>query len=128
VPYTEAALRRVDRYLGVEKGGGADQFRARQGMITTQGCVTDGMCVLDPLVVVAPPPEPSDLLPCAGCEAPFLVRRGQAAGTVEELAGVGALAARIRRSGSRSQTTKPQIASIFRTVISENPRLRNCRK
>jgi hypothetical protein len=71
VPYTEGALRKVDRLLGVEKGGGADQFRARQEMITTQGCVTDGACVLDPLVVVAPPPEPSDLPPCPGCEAPF---------------------------------------------------------
>jgi len=71
VPYTEAALRRVDRFFGVEKNGAADQFRARQGMITTQGCVSDGMCVLDPLVVVAPPPEPTDFPPCSGCDAPY---------------------------------------------------------
>jgi hypothetical protein len=54
VPYTEAALRRVDRRLGVERGGGADQYAAREGGITTQGCVTEGMCVLQPIVVIAP--------------------------------------------------------------------------
>jgi hypothetical protein len=54
VPYTEAALRRVDRRLGVERGGGADQYAAREGGITTQGCVIEGMCVLEPIVVIAP--------------------------------------------------------------------------
>lgn len=54
VPYTEGALRRVDRHFGVLENGGADQFRKRRGMITTQGCVTDGACVLEPIVVKAP--------------------------------------------------------------------------
>lgn len=55
VPYTEAAIRRVDRYFGMEGGAGADQFRAREGMITTQGCVTDESgCMLPPITVVAP--------------------------------------------------------------------------
>ena len=65
VPYSEAALRRVDRHFGVERGGGADQFVVRQGMLTTQSCVEDentGLCVFDPLVVTAPPRENSD--PC----------------------------------------------------------------
>jgi hypothetical protein len=58
VPYTETALRRVDRFFRVIRGGGADQFRARQEMITTQGCVTeDAGCTLDPIVVT---PEPTD--------------------------------------------------------------------
>lgn len=64
VPYTEAALRRVDRFFGIQKDGAAEQFRERQGMITTQGCVTDNGCLLDPLVVVAPPPE---IPPCDAC-------------------------------------------------------------
>ena len=54
VPYTGAALRRVDRRFGVERGGGADQYAAREGGIRPQGCVTDGMCVLEPIVVTAP--------------------------------------------------------------------------
>lgn len=65
VPYSEAALRRVDRHFGVERGGGADQFIVRQGMLTTQSCVEDentNACVFDPLVVTAPPRENSD--PC----------------------------------------------------------------
>lgn len=66
VPYTGAALRRADRYFGVEKDGAAEQFNARQGMITTQGCVTneDTGCFIDPLVVVAPPKE---IPPCDAC-------------------------------------------------------------
>lgn len=51
VPYTEAALRRVDRHFGIRSGGGADQFVARQSVITIQGCVTDGICLLDPIIV-----------------------------------------------------------------------------
>ena len=51
VPYTEAALRRVDRHFGVRSGGGADQFIARESAITVQGCVTDGICLLDPIIV-----------------------------------------------------------------------------
>lgn len=65
VPYSEAALRRVDRHFGVERGGGADQFVVRQEMLTTQSCVEDentNACVFDPLVVTAPPREDSD--PC----------------------------------------------------------------
>jgi len=65
VPYSEAALRRVDRHFGVERSGGADQFVVRQGMLTTQSCVVDentNACVFDPLVVTAPPRENSD--PC----------------------------------------------------------------
>jgi hypothetical protein len=65
VPYSEAALRRVDRHFGVELGGGADQFVIREGMLTTQTCVEDentGLCVFDPLVITAPPREDSD--PC----------------------------------------------------------------
>lgn len=65
VPYTEGALRRVDRRFGVTEGGGADQYRVRQGMITTQGCVRDenNGCELDPLVITAPPKDtPTD--PC----------------------------------------------------------------
>jgi hypothetical protein len=65
VPYSEAALRRVDRHFGVERGGGADQFVVRQAMLTTQSCVEDentNACVFDPLVVTAPPRENSD--PC----------------------------------------------------------------
>lgn len=71
VPYTTAAARRVDRYFGVEKDGGAEQMAARERSIMTETCISDGMCVLNPLVVVAPPPEPSDFPPCPGCEAPF---------------------------------------------------------
>lgn len=58
VPYTEAALRRVDRHFGVSHGGGADQFVVRQGMVTTQDCTIDentNSCVFDPLMVTAPP-------------------------------------------------------------------------
>jgi len=51
VPYTEGALRRVDRHFGVRSGGGADQFVARHSAITIQGCVTDGICLLDPIIV-----------------------------------------------------------------------------
>lgn len=67
IPYTEAALRRVDRYFGVTQDGGADQFRARRGAITIQGCVSDGMCDLEPIVVSPPPadrPPPVD----SGCQ------------------------------------------------------------
>lgn len=65
VPYSEAALRRVDRHFGVERRGGADQFVVRQEMLTTQSCVVDeatNACVFDPLMVTAPPRENSD--PC----------------------------------------------------------------
>lgn len=71
VPYTTAAARRVDRFFGVEKNGGADQMAARERSIMTETCISDGKCVLDPLVVVAPPQEPADLPQCPGCEAPF---------------------------------------------------------
>ena len=64
VPYTEAALRRLDRFFGIQRDGAAEQFRARQEMITIQGCVTDGACLIDPLVIVAPPPE---IPPCDAC-------------------------------------------------------------
>jgi hypothetical protein len=47
VPYTEAALRRVDRHFRASKGGGADQFAARQDMVTIQGCVGDGLCPIE---------------------------------------------------------------------------------
>lgn len=60
VPYSEGALRRMDRAFGVKGGGGADQFRARQEMVTIQGgCVTspDGICPVDPITVTAPPRE-----------------------------------------------------------------------
>jgi uncharacterized membrane protein YgcG len=60
VPYTESALRRVDRRFGLKHGGGADQFAAREDLIETQGCVSDGMCVIDPIVVIAPPVEESN--------------------------------------------------------------------
>jgi len=66
VPYTEGALRRVDRHFRVRENGGADQFRARQSMITTQGCVQDDMCMLDP-IYVQPPPEDD----CPTCEEPM---------------------------------------------------------
>lgn len=56
VPYTEQALRRVDRYFGVQKAGGAEQFVAR-GEIKTPSCVIGGVCVLEPLHVEAPPKE-----------------------------------------------------------------------
>jgi hypothetical protein len=65
VPYSEAALRRVDRHFGMERGGGADQFAVREGMLTTQTCVEDestGKCLFDPLVVTAPPRDNVD--PC----------------------------------------------------------------
>ena len=67
VPYTEGALRRVDRTLGVEGSGGAEQFRARQGMVTTQGgCVTspDGVCPVDPIIVIAPPRDRTKEVQC----------------------------------------------------------------
>jgi hypothetical protein len=66
VPYTEGALRRVDRRFGIKDGGGADQYRARQGMVTTQGCVKDENtgCVMDPLVVTAPPKDNTMSDPC----------------------------------------------------------------
>lgn len=61
VPYTEAALRRVDREFGVRSGGGAEQFKTRQERITVQGCVSDGgVCPLEPIYVNPPPVEPSD--------------------------------------------------------------------
>lgn len=66
VPYTETALRRVDRWLGVEANGSVAQFKAREGMVSIQGCVTDGSaCMLDPLVVTPPPTDP-----CSNCEPP----------------------------------------------------------
>jgi len=67
VPYTERALRRVDRHFRVRENGGADQFRARQGMITTQGCVQGGVCQLDP-VIVQPPPSECATPGCPGYE------------------------------------------------------------
>lgn len=57
VPYTEAALRRLDRYLGLRTAGGADQYRARQEQITVQGCVEEGMCLLEPIYVLPPPSD-----------------------------------------------------------------------
>lgn len=60
VPYTESALRRVDRWFRVDRGGGAEQFRSRNETLTTQGCVSDGLCQLEPIVVVAPPDEDHD--------------------------------------------------------------------
>lgn len=60
VPYTEGALRRADRHFRVAHGGGADQYAARQNLVTTQGCVTDGVCPIDPIVVIAPPPDDED--------------------------------------------------------------------
>jgi hypothetical protein len=69
VPYTEAALRRVDRHFRVSKGGGADQFAARQDMVTVQGCVTDGHCELEGLVVIAPPPPIQPNRAETSCEA-----------------------------------------------------------
>jgi uncharacterized membrane protein YgcG len=65
VPYTESALRRVDRWLGVEANGSVAQFKAREEMVTVQGCVGDGVCTLDPLVVTPPPTDP-----CSNCEPP----------------------------------------------------------
>lgn len=69
VPYTEAALRRVDRHFRVSKGGGADQFAARQEMVTIQGCVEDGMCAIEGLVVTAPPPPLAPNRAEVACEA-----------------------------------------------------------
>lgn len=64
VPYTEGALRGVDRHFGVREGGGADQYRTRQRMVTIQGCVVDENvgCVMDPLLVTAPPKQEQE--PC----------------------------------------------------------------
>lgn len=58
VPYTEGAMRRLDRYFRVQSNGGADQYRARQEMVTLQGCVTDGICPLEPIIVAPPPVQP----------------------------------------------------------------------
>lgn len=66
VPYTESALRRVDRWLGVEANSGVAQFKARDGMVSTQGCVSDGMCTLEPILVQ---PPPSDT--CSNCDPPY---------------------------------------------------------
>jgi hypothetical protein len=65
VPYTEPALRQVDRWLGVEADGSVAQFKAREEMVNVQGCVGDGVCTLDPLVVTPPPTDP-----CSNCEPP----------------------------------------------------------
>jgi hypothetical protein len=67
VPYTEAALRRLDRRFGVRTGGGADQFRDRQEQSTVQGCVGDGMCMLEP-IYVTPPPSDCGTPGCPGYE------------------------------------------------------------
>lgn len=68
VPYTEGALRRLDRFFEISEGGGADQYRARQGMVTAQDCEWSGStCVFDPVVVAPPPSGP----PCPACDAPF---------------------------------------------------------
>ncbi|HEX8395216.1 MAG TPA: hypothetical protein VF665_22905 [Longimicrobium sp.] len=55
VPYTEAALRRVDRRFLVRENGGAAEFKQRQGTIMIQGCVTDGVCPLEPITVTVRP-------------------------------------------------------------------------
>lgn len=65
VPYTEAALRRIDHRFGVHRGGGAEQFKEREEGVSTQGCVTEGSCTLEP-IVVQPPPEEE----CSGCSEP----------------------------------------------------------
>jgi hypothetical protein len=53
VPYTERALHRVDQRFGAGTGGGADQFKARQGGMATQGCVQDGgACQLQAVDVI----------------------------------------------------------------------------
>jgi hypothetical protein len=59
VPYTEGALRRLDRAFDVRENGGADQYRVRDGMITTQ-CVQDDVsgCPLEPIFVKPPPVQP----------------------------------------------------------------------
>lgn len=59
VPYTEGALRRLDRAFDVRESGGADQYRARDGMMTTQ-CVKDDVngCPLEPIFVQPPPVQP----------------------------------------------------------------------
>lgn len=76
VPYTEGALRRVDRRFGVTEEGGAQQYEARQGMVTTQDCTVDentNRCVFDPLVVTAPPREEPD--PCEESALGCLTKR-----------------------------------------------------
>lgn len=72
VPYTEAALRRVDRFFRVRDGGGAEQFRARQEMITIlTDCVeTEAGCPLSPVTVVAPPPQPPTCEACGSTQLP----------------------------------------------------------
>jgi len=52
VPYTEQALRRVDHRFAVRTGGGADQFKAREGSATIQGCVTGGTCELVEVIAI----------------------------------------------------------------------------
>lgn len=52
VPYTETALRRIDRHFGVRTGGAADQFIARENQISLQGCVSEGACVIEGLIVI----------------------------------------------------------------------------
>ncbi len=87
VPYTEAALRRVDRHLRIKANGAAEQFRAREEVTTVQGCVTDGpYCPLDPLVVVAPPQEEDPLPPCDACNY-YPGGNGDGGGSGESLPG-----------------------------------------
>lgn len=65
VPYTEAALRRVDRRFPVSAGGAAEQYRERQGRITIMGCVqTEAGCLLEPITVTAQPGEEDSPDPC----------------------------------------------------------------
>jgi hypothetical protein len=64
VPYTESALRRLDRHFGISTGGGAEQFVSRQGIISTQGCVSsEEGCVLEPINVTVEQPT-DDYDPC----------------------------------------------------------------
>lgn len=72
VPYTEAALRRVDRFFRIRDGGGAEQYKARQGMITLlSDCVeTKEGCPMNPITVIAPPPEPPTCEACGSTQLP----------------------------------------------------------
>ena len=59
VPYTEGALRRLDRAFDVRENGGAHQYRVRDAMLTTQGCVdAETECPLEPIFVKPPPVQP----------------------------------------------------------------------
>jgi len=73
VPYTEAALRRVDRFFLIRDGGGAEQFKTRQGMVTILSDCTnrqDSQCLLEPVTVVAPPAQPPTCEACGSTQRP----------------------------------------------------------